>query len=51
MKIKKIAAINHISSLDVYEKIKSVTSTAASSQTRSIGQTPVDMTVDPSAEK
>jgi hypothetical protein len=32
MEIKKIAAANHVSPLDVYEKIKSVVSAAASSQ-------------------
>jgi hypothetical protein len=32
MKLKKIAEVNHISPLDVYEKIKSVASAAASSQ-------------------
>ena len=51
MEIKKIAALNHISPLDVYEKIKSVASVAASSQARNSGLTPVDKPVEPTAGK
>jgi hypothetical protein len=51
MAIKKIAAANHISPLDVYEKIKSVASSAASSQARNIGLTPEDKAVEPTAGK
>ena len=51
MEIKKIAALNHISPLDVYEKIKSVASVAASSQARNSGLTPVDKAVEPTAGK
>jgi hypothetical protein len=51
MEIKKIAEMNHVSPLDVYEKIKSVASAATSSQARNIGQTPVDKAVEPAAGK
>lgn len=51
MKIKTIAEVNLTNSLEVYEKIKSVASAAASSRGRNSGRTPADKAVAPAAGK
>jgi len=51
MAIKKIAEMNCVSPLDVYEKIKSAASAAASSQAGNIGPIPVNKAAAPAAKK
>ena len=51
MAIKKIAEMNCVSPSDVYEKIKSAASAAASSQAGNIGPVPVNKAAAPAAKK